>query len=62
MNGAAVYLHPENAGVAFNSDLLVLTCWNDGISVVVPIGPLGLIQLGNELVQVGKELEGRFND
>ncbi len=51
---AAVYLHPEDAGLTFDAQTRCLTCWNDGQSVTVPIGSLGLIEAGHAMLALGE--------
>ena len=53
-----VYSHPDGFTLAFNDDALTATD-DDGKTVSLPIGPLGLLELGNALLALAAEQEGR---
>ena len=52
-----VYSHPDGFALAFNDDALTATD-DDGKAVSLPIGPLGLVDLGNALLALAAEREG----
>ena len=52
-----VYQHPDGFTLAFDDHTLIATD-DDGITVSLPIGPLGLVDLGNALLALAAELEG----
>lgn len=57
MNSATtVYQHPDGFTLAFNDNVLTATD-DDGKAVSLPIGPLGLIALGELLAAIGKNRE-----
>ena len=49
-----VYSHPDGFTLAFNDDALTATD-DDGKTVSLPIGPLGLVELGNALLALAAE-------
>ena len=51
-----VYQHPDGFTLAFNDNVLTATDDEDN-TVRLPIGPLGLIGLGERLIAIGKSLE-----
>ena len=53
-----LYRHPDGYQISFDAytNTLRITDCEDQI-VVVPIGPVGLAELGNELVAIGHECE-----
>ena len=51
-----VYQHPDGFTLAFNDNVLTATD-NEDNTVCLPIGPLGLIALGQLLTAIGKSLE-----
>lgn len=50
----AVYSHPDGFTLAFNDNALTATD-DDGKSVSLPIGPLGLVELAAELNAIGSD-------
>ena len=52
-----VYSHPDGFALAFNDNTLIATDDN-GKTVSLPIGPLGLVELGNALLALAAEREG----
>ena len=52
----AVYVHPDGFTLAFNDDTLIATDRDDK-TVALPIGPLGLVELGNALLALAAEQE-----
>ena len=54
-----VYSHPDGFTLAFNDDTLTATD-DDGKTVSLPIGPLGLVKLGNDLLTLAAEREEKF--
>ena len=54
-----VYSHPDGFTLAFNDDALTATD-DDGKTVSLPIGPLGLVELGNALLALAAEQEEKF--
>ena len=51
-----VYEHPDGFTLAFNDNVLTTTDDEDN-NVCLPIGPLGLIALGQLLTAIGKSRE-----
>ena len=51
-----VYEHPDGFTLAFNDNVLIATDDEDN-TVCLPIGPLGLIALGELLTAIGKSRE-----
>ena len=49
-----VYNHPDGFTLAFNDEALTATD-DDGKTVSLPIGPLGLVELGNALLVLAAE-------
>ena len=49
-----VYSHPDGFTLAFNDDALTATD-DDGKTVTLPIGPLGLVELAAELNAIGND-------
>ena len=47
-----VYSHPDDFTLTFNDRTLIAT-GNDGNTVSLPIGPLGLVELAAELAKTG---------
>ena len=54
-----VYSHPDGFTLAFNDDALTATD-DDGKAVSLPIGRLGLVELGNALLVLAAEQEEKF--
>ena len=54
-----VYSHPDGFTLAFNDDALTSTDEN-GKAVSLPIGPLGMVELGNALLVLAIEQDGKF--
>ena len=54
-----VYSHPDGFTLTFNDDALTATD-DDGKTVSLPIGPLGLVELGNYLLALAAEQEEKF--
>ena len=54
-----VYSHPDGFTLAFNDNTLIATDDN-GKTVSLPIGPLGLVELGNDLLALAAEQEEKF--
>ncbi|WP_029525846.1 hypothetical protein [Polaromonas glacialis] len=54
-----VYSHPDGFTLAFNDDALTATD-DDGKAVLLPIGPIGLAELGNTLLALAAEQEDKF--
>lgn len=54
-----IYSHPDGFTLAFNDDALTATD-DDGCAVSLPIGPLGLVDLGNALLALAAEQEDKF--
>ena len=52
-----VYSHPDGFTLAFNDNALIATDDN-GKTFSLPIGPLGLVELGNALLALAAEREG----
>lgn len=55
---STVYNHPDGFTLDFNDHTLIATD-DDGKTVFLPIGPLGLLELGNALLALAAEQEGR---
>ena len=51
-----VYKHPDGPTLAFNEHTLIATADN-GKAVSLPIGPLGLVELGLALLALAAEQE-----
>ena len=51
-----VYQHPDGFTLAFNDNVLTATD-DEGNTVCLPIGPLGLIALGELLTAIGRNRE-----
>ena len=49
-----VYSHPDGFALAFNDNTLIATD-DDGKTVSLPIGPLGLVELAAELDTIGND-------
>ena len=49
-----VYRHPDGFTLAFNDNALIATD-DDGKTVSLPIGPLGLVKLADELNAIGND-------
>ena len=49
-----VYSHPDSFTLAFNDNVLIATD-DDGNTVSLPIGPLGLVELAAELDTIGND-------
>lgn len=49
-----VYSHPDGFTLAFNDNVLIATD-DDGNTVSLPIGPLGLVELAAELDTIGND-------
>ncbi len=54
-----VYSHPDGPTLAFNDHTLIATD-DDGKAVLLPIGPIGLAELGNALLALAAEQEDKF--
>ena len=54
-----VYNHPDGYTLAFNDYTLIATDDN-GKTVFLPIGPLGLVELGNALLVLAIEQDEKF--
>ena len=54
-----VYSHPDGPALAFNNHTLIATD-DDGKTVSLPIGPLGLVELRNALLVLAAEQEEKF--
>ena len=54
-----VYSHPDGFTLAFNDHTLTATD-DDGKTVSLPIGPLGLVEVGNALLVLAAEQEEKF--
>jgi hypothetical protein len=54
-----VYSHPDGPTLAFNDNTLTAT-GDNGKSVSLPVGPLGLVELGNALLALAAEQEEKF--
>ena len=54
-----VYSHPDGPALAFNDHTLIATD-DDGKTVSLPIGPLGLVELGNALLVLAIEPDEKF--
>ena len=54
-----VYRHPDGYTLAFNDDALTATD-DDGNAVSLPIGPLGLVDLGNALLVLAAEQQDKL--
>ena len=55
----AVYTHPDGFTLAFNDHTLIATD-SDDKTVYLPIGPLGLVELGNALLVLAAAQEEKF--
>ena len=55
----AVYTHPDGFTLAFNDDTLIATD-SDDKTVALPIGPLGLVELGNALLALAAAQGEKF--
>lgn len=53
---AAIYIHPEDKGLSFDSKTGTLTAWNEGKTVTLPMGPLGLAEAGRALLALADKL------
>ena len=51
-----IYNHPDCFTLAFNDHTLIATD-DDGKTVCLPIGQLGLVDLGNALLALADEME-----
>jgi len=56
---AAIYTHPEDKGLSFDAKTGTLTAWNEGKTVTLPIGPLGLADAGRALLALAAELDAK---
>ena len=56
---SAVYSHPDGFELAFHDNVLTATDDNDN-SVSIPIGPLGLVELGNALLALAAAQEEKL--
>ena len=54
-----VYSHPDGFTLAFNDSTLIATD-DKGKTVSLPIGPLGLVELGNDLLALAAEQDEKF--
>ena len=54
-----VYNHPDGFTLAFNDHTLIATDDNRK-AVSLPIGPLGLVELGNALLALAAEQDEKF--
>lgn len=54
-----LYSHSDGFTLAFTDDALTATD-DDGKAVTLPIGPLGLVELGNALLVLAAEQEEKF--
>ena len=54
-----VYSHPDGFTLAFNDHTLIATDDN-GKTVSLPIGPLGLVELGNAMLALAIEQDEKF--
>lgn len=54
-----VYSHPDGFTLAFNANTLIATD-DDGKAVCLPIGPLGLVELGNALLVLAAKQDKKF--
>ena len=54
-----VYSHPDGTTLAFTDHTLIAADY-DGKSVSLPIGSLGLVELGNTLLALAAEQEEKF--
>ena len=60
MNAArTVYSHPDGPALAFDDHTLIATD-EDGKAVCLPIGPIGLVELGHALLALAAEQEEKF--
>ena len=54
-----VYSHPDGFTLAFNENTLIAI--DDNVKAVsLPIGPLGLVELGNALLALAAEQDEKF--
>ena len=54
-----VYSHPDGFTLAFNDNTLIATDDN-GETVSLPVGPLGLVELGNAMLALAAEQDEKF--
>ena len=54
-----VYSHPDGFTLAFNDNTLIATDDN-GETVSLPVGPLGLVELGNAMLALAAEKDEKF--
>ena len=54
-----VYNHPDGFTLAFNDHTLIATDDNEK-TVSLPIGPLGLVELGNALLALAAEQDDKL--
>ena len=55
----AVYVHPDGFTLAFGDHTLIATD-SDDKTVALPIGPLGLVELGNALLALATAQQEKF--
>ena len=53
----ALYKHPDGYQISFDAYTNTLRITDGENQIVVPIGPIGLAELGNKLVAIGHECE-----
>ena len=57
MNAIHLYQHPDGSFIDFDYDTGMLMAYEDaGPTVGVPIGPIGMIELGQRLMAIGKSM------
>ena len=56
---SAVYVHPDGFTLAFDDNTLIATD-SDDKTVCLPIGPLGLVELGNALLVLAAAQQEKF--
>jgi hypothetical protein len=59
MNAMHLYQHPDGSFIDFDTDTGLLIAYEDmGPTVGVPVGPVGLVELGKKLIELGTSLQG----
>ena len=61
MSALRLYQHPDGSYIEFDQDSNWLVTYEDGGPATgIPIGPLGLIELGTQLIYLGKSLQAKL--
>ena len=61
MNAIHLYQHPDGSFIDFDHDTGMLMAYEDaGPTVGIPIGYLGMVELGEKLIELGKSIESKL--